>query len=85
MTGIMPRMLPSDELEAMLLRYGIMPTDEYSKKGRVRTWRKRDGEALHISVHEEYPEYAVNKILAEAGLLNIPIYNSNQVRDDDLT
>jgi len=55
---------------------GMVLTDEYSADGKSRFCKRKDGEMMTVSVHDEYPDYMVNKVLTEAGFFDLPLYNS---------
>lgn len=71
-----PKTLSADEFWKMLQGYGMCPTDSYTADGRSRFCRKQDGEICIVSVHTEYPDYIVDRVLINNGFMDMPLYNN---------
>ena len=65
------------EFEAKLSEIGFRATGRLSDDGLTQLWRKPDRELIVISVHDEYPDYVLDKVLEECGLYWLPLYDSN--------
>lgn len=71
-----PKMLSAEEFWGMLEKYGMAPTESYTADGRSRFCKRKDGEICVVSVHDQYPDYVVDKVLFENGFMDIPLYNN---------
>ena len=66
------RLFAREEFFAELQRHGFKPTNISTGSGRVQVWRTPNDHLITISVHEVYPDYILDKILAEADCLYHP-------------
>lgn len=71
-----PKMISADEFWDTLRRYGMEVTDAFTADGQSRFCKCKDGEACVVSVHDEYPDYIIDRVLADNGFMSIPLYNN---------
>lgn len=72
-------MHPAPDFWEMLVKYGLTPTPRYTADGKSRFVRKPDGELMVVSVHDAYPDYIIDKVLDEAGMMHVPLYNNRDL------
>lgn len=68
------RFYSADEFWDILQKHGMELTDSYTADGRSRFGKRRNGDWCVLSVHDQYPEYVVDRVLIECGYLPPPEY-----------
>lgn len=64
----------ADEFWDILQAHG-MELGDYTADGRSRFAKRSNGDWCVLSVHDQYPEYVVDRILRECGYLPPPTYD----------
>jgi len=70
-----PVIYSADQFWAILGEYGV-ELDDYTADGRSRFVRPPGGDWQVVSVHEQYPDYAVDRMLILMGIMPPPTYDN---------
>lgn len=79
------RMFSQAEFYAELQKHGFSRTHQSTTSNGTEIWLTPDGHPVTVSVHDQYPDYILDKYLLEVGrLYYLPLYDSNiRAADDD--